>query len=77
MMVPALRTESLSKRYGSLLALDALDLDVPAGEVFGFLGPNGAGKSTTVEAGRLRRCPIRVAAVFGGGRCGRPGSCEG
>jgi ABC-2 type transport system ATP-binding protein len=49
MMVPALRTESLSKRYGSLLALDALDLDVPAGEVFGFLGPNGAGKSTTVR----------------------------
>jgi hypothetical protein len=30
-----------------------------------------------VEAGRLRRYPIRVAAVFGGGRCGRPGSCEG
>ena len=49
MSVPALRTEKLSKRYGRLLALDALDLEVPAGEVFGFLGPNGAGKSTTIR----------------------------
>jgi len=49
MSVPALRTENLSKRYGRLLALDGLDLEVPAGEVFGFLGPNGAGKSTTIR----------------------------
>ncbi|SCL25277.1 ABC-2 type transport system ATP-binding protein [Micromonospora nigra] len=46
---PAIRTESLTKRYGPLLALDSLDLTVPAGEVFGFLGPNGAGKSTTIR----------------------------
>lgn len=46
---PAIRTEHLSKRYGSMLALDGLDLTVPAGEVFGFLGPNGAGKSTTIR----------------------------
>ena len=43
------RTESLTKRYGRVLALDALDLEVVAGEVFGFLGPNGAGKSTTIR----------------------------
>jgi ABC-2 type transport system ATP-binding protein len=49
MGVVALRTESLSKRYGRLLAVDDLTLDVGAGEVFGFLGPNGAGKSTTVR----------------------------
>ncbi len=49
MGVAALRTENLSKRYGPLLALDALDLEVAAGEVFGFLGPNGAGKSTTIR----------------------------
>jgi energy-coupling factor transporter ATP-binding protein EcfA2 len=45
----ALRTDALTKRYGCLTALDALTLDVPTGEVFGFLGPNGAGKSTTIR----------------------------
>ncbi|WP_088289133.1 ABC transporter ATP-binding protein [Kineosporia sp. A_224] len=47
-MAVAIRTEALTKRYGSTLALDALDLEVEQGEVFGFLGPNGAGKSTTI-----------------------------
>ena len=46
---PALRAEGLTKRYRHTLAVDALDLTVPAGEVFGFLGPNGAGKSTTIR----------------------------
>ena len=45
----AVRTDNLTKRYGRVLALDGLTLDVPAGEVFGFLGPNGAGKSTTIR----------------------------
>ncbi|PZG01548.1 ABC transporter ATP-binding protein [Micromonospora deserti] len=49
MSAPAVRTDRLTKRYGRLLALDELDLTVPAGEVFGFLGPNGAGKSTTIR----------------------------
>lgn len=49
MVSPAIRTESLTKRYGRVQALDGLDLSVPAGEVFGFLGPNGAGKSTTIR----------------------------
>jgi ABC-2 type transport system ATP-binding protein len=46
---PALHTVNLTKRYGSVTAVDGLSLDVPAGEVFGFLGPNGAGKSTTIR----------------------------
>jgi ABC-2 type transport system ATP-binding protein len=41
-------TRELTKRYGHTTALDALDLEVEAGEVFGYLGPNGAGKSTTI-----------------------------
>ncbi|MFI6784673.1 ATP-binding cassette domain-containing protein [Micromonospora sp. NPDC050276] len=45
----ALRAVSLTKRYGRVLALDDLSLEVRAGEVFGFLGPNGAGKSTTIR----------------------------
>jgi ABC-2 type transport system ATP-binding protein len=45
----AIRTEKLSKRYGQTLALDALDLEVHEGEVYGYLGPNGAGKTTTIR----------------------------
>lgn len=39
----------LTKKFGELLAVDAIDLDVPEGSIFGLLGPNGAGKSTTVR----------------------------
>jgi ABC-2 type transport system ATP-binding protein len=45
----ALRVEKLFKKYGELLAVDGLDLEVREGECFGLLGPNGAGKTTTVE----------------------------
>ncbi len=45
-----IRTENLGKTYrGGKTALERLDLEVTAGEVFGFLGPNGAGKSTTIQ----------------------------
>jgi polyether ionophore transport system ATP-binding protein len=45
----AIRTEGLSKRYGSVDALIGLDLEIGEGEVVGYLGPNGAGKSTTIR----------------------------
>jgi ABC-2 type transport system ATP-binding protein len=45
----AIRTEGLSKRYGSVDALADLDLEVAKGEVLGYLGPNGAGKTTTIR----------------------------
>jgi ABC-2 type transport system ATP-binding protein len=45
----AIAARGLTKRYGPVVALDGLDLDVPAGIVFGLLGPNGAGKTTTIR----------------------------
>jgi ABC-2 type transport system ATP-binding protein len=45
----AVITERLTRRFGSLTAVDAIDLTVAAGQFFGFLGPNGAGKSTTIK----------------------------
>jgi ABC-2 type transport system ATP-binding protein len=45
----AIRTEGLTKRYATTLALDGLDLSVSPGEVYGYLGPNGAGKTTTIR----------------------------
>lgn len=40
--------ENLVKRYGDLIALDHLNLDIKEGEIFGLLGPNGSGKSTAI-----------------------------
>ncbi len=45
----AIRTEKLTRRFGNLIAVDGIDLQVTAGQFFGFLGPNGAGKSTTIK----------------------------
>jgi ABC-2 type transport system ATP-binding protein len=45
----AIAVRGLTKRYGDVPALDGIDLEVPAGSVFGFLGPNGAGKTTTLR----------------------------
>jgi ABC-2 type transport system ATP-binding protein len=45
----AVHTESLCKRYGDTVALDALNLTVNEGEVYGYLGPNGSGKTTTIR----------------------------
>ena len=47
---PAIRLRGVVKRFGSLTAVDGLDLDVPYGTCIGLLGPNGAGKSTTMKA---------------------------
>jgi len=45
----AVTVRGLVKKYGDFTAVDGIDLDVAAGETFGFLGPNGAGKSTTIK----------------------------
>lgn len=45
----AIRTEDLTRNFSSLCAVDGLNLEVPAGTIFGFLGPNGAGKTTTIR----------------------------
>jgi ABC-2 type transport system ATP-binding protein len=45
----AIATEMLTRKFGSLTAVDSINLRVQAGQFFGFLGPNGAGKSTTIK----------------------------
>ena len=63
---PAIATNGLTKVFGTQTAVDALDLHVGRGEIFGFLGPNGAGKSTTIRmlVGLLR--PTSGSATVAG-----------
>ena len=63
---PIIKTQGLTRRFGDLVAVDRLDLDVRKGEVFGLLGPDGAGKTTTLRmlAGLIE--PDEGAAVIGG-----------
>jgi len=53
----AIVVETLTKRYGNLIAVDSISFTVRKGEVFAFLGPNGAGKTTTVEIIETIRTP--------------------
>jgi ABC-2 type transport system ATP-binding protein len=63
----ALSTVGLTKRYGRVVALDGLDLEVRTGEVHAFLGPNGAGKTTTIRIllGLLRKDSGEVSVLGG------------
>ncbi|MGE0191021.1 MAG: ABC transporter ATP-binding protein [Planctomycetota bacterium] len=63
---PLLSLRGLAKHYGTVRALDGVDLDVSAGAVFGFLGPNGAGKTTAIRilAGLAR--PTRGEVLLDG-----------
>jgi ABC-2 type transport system ATP-binding protein len=62
----ALEIDNLRKAYGSVHAVDGVDLSVAEGEIFGILGPNGSGKTTTVEcAYGLRRADAGQVRVFG------------
>src|ERR1700693_6469924 len=45
----AIQTQKLTRKFGNLTAVDGVDLQVTAGQFFGFLGPNGAGKSTAIK----------------------------
>ncbi len=81
MDAPAISTDNLTRRFGQLVAVDAVNLRVAPGQFFGFLGPNGAGKSTTIKmltgllapsAGRievlgldLERHPVEVKRQIG------------
>jgi ABC-2 type transport system ATP-binding protein len=62
-----IRLERLTKHFGSFKAVDAIDLHVPRGELFGFLGPNGAGKTTSLRmiAGILKPTAgtVRIGGV--------------
>ena len=63
---PVIRTRGLTKWYGRARGIVGIDLEIPAGEVFGYLGPNGAGKSTTIRTLLdLIRPTAGSAAVFG------------
>jgi ABC-2 type transport system ATP-binding protein len=70
----AIEARGLTKRYGDVLALDALDLAVPTGSVFGFLGPNGAGKTTTLRLLTGLGRPTAGTAVVAGVEVGRRGT---
>ncbi len=70
---PAVEAHGLTKRYGDVLALDALDLVVPSGAVFGFLGPNGAGKTTTLRLLTGLGHPTAGSATVAGVPVGRGG----
>ena len=64
-MHPAIRIEGVAKRFGSVQALDGIDLDIAPGEFFGLLGPNGAGKTTLISAlaGLVRPDAGRLAVM--------------
>ena len=62
----AISTEGLTKRYGSVPALEDLSIEVAQGEVLGYLGPNGAGKTTTIRLLlALARPTSGSAEIFG------------
>src|SRR3974377_2105451 len=66
-MSSAILVRGLKKSYGSVAAVDGVDLEVPRGSFFGFLGPNGAGKSTTIRilTGLIpaERCTIEILGM--------------
>jgi ABC-2 type transport system ATP-binding protein len=63
---PILRTVALTRRFGSVVAVDSLDLEITSGAIFGLLGPNGAGKSTTIRMLTTLLPPTSGTAVVAG-----------
>ncbi len=62
--------KALTRSFGDILAVENLDLDIPAGEVFGLLGPNGAGKTTSIRMLCALISPTRGGARVAGFRLG-------
>ncbi len=60
-----IRTENLTRKFGDVVAVENLTLDVRKGEVFGFIGPNGAGKTTTVRMLCCLIAPTEGTAFIG------------
>lgn len=60
-----IRTDGLTRRFGKVVAVDNLNLEVRRGEVFGFIGPNGAGKTTTVRMLCCLIAPTKGTAYIG------------
>ena len=60
---PAIRTDGLTRTFGSFPAVDSLNLEIPAGIVYGLLGPNGAGKSTALRMITTLLAPTRGRAT--------------
>ena len=78
-----IHARGLLKRFGDLVAVDGIDLDVRRGEAFGFLGPNGAGKSSTMRmigcvspVERRRRCASSASTQCADGPASGPGSAS-
>lgn len=67
MTAPLVRARRVSRRYGAILALDEVSLDIHAGELVGLLGPNGAGKSTLINIFTGLRRPEAGSVELGGG----------
>jgi ABC-2 type transport system ATP-binding protein len=61
-MTPVIETTALTRAFGSYVAVDGLDLEVEAGDIFGLLGPNGAGKTTTIRMLTTLLAPTSGAA---------------
>jgi ABC-2 type transport system ATP-binding protein len=59
-------TQGLTKRFGSLVAVDSLDIHVKEGDIYGFLGPNGAGKTTTIRMLATLLAPTSGTALIMG-----------
>ncbi len=67
----AVSVRGLVKRFGDVVAVDGVDMEIPTGECFGLLGPNGAGKTTTLEIVVGLQRPTAGDVVVLGGRWGR------
>jgi ABC-2 type transport system ATP-binding protein len=66
-----IHTDGLTRRFGDIIAVDDLHLDVERGEVFGFLGPNGAGKTTTIRMLAALIAPTSGKATVAGFHVGQ------